>query len=148
MTEQEFWEVIGGFDPDPSVGFDEDEAVADIASRLRDKEASRFAEFQEHLARRLFALDTKAHYDEIGESKGSSDAFLYVRCFVVGAGRDHYSRVLADPTLMPKSLDQWFEDLLYVASRTLAEKTGKDEGECELDPSVSYESGSNEEGWR
>jgi hypothetical protein len=88
-------------------------------------------------ARALYALDTRAHADHAGDSGGSADGFLYARCYVVEAD---YGRVLADPTAMPTSPDEWCEGLRYVAREAWAERTGGDASEWPFEPSVSYES--------
>jgi hypothetical protein len=55
--------------------------------------------------------------------------------------------VLADPTAMPTSLDEWCEGLLYIARHAWAERTGGEASEWPFQPSVSYESFSNAAGW-
>jgi len=62
----------------------------------------------------------------------------------VGAGKEHYHRVLAMPSLMPKSLDEWLEPLLFVAANAYEEATGE---EWDHVTPVSWETGSNKAGW-
>ena len=66
---------------------------------------------------------------------------------MVASGEAYYQRVLADPTAMPRSLDEWCESLLYAPSRAWAQKTGRDETEWDVETSVSYETGSNAARW-
>jgi hypothetical protein len=60
------------------------------------------------------------------------------------AGRSHYRSVLADPERMPKSLEQWCEGLLHVASKAHERLTGT---EGDFDTSVWWETGSNRSQW-
>ena len=105
--------------------------------------------FEELLSQKLYALDTKAHAQNIGEdswSEGkyfSGDWFLYARCCVVANGQELYELVLKDPTPFPKDIE--FEALLGLAWKAYEEKTKQEfEG---FDTSVSYETCSNEAGW-
>ncbi len=106
-------------------------------------------QFDDILASKLFALDTKAHAAEIGEGayrEGelfSADMFLYARCAVVANGRDVFEAVIGDPSSFPKDLE--FESLLYVAAAAYEKKTGDDYTHS---PKPSYETYSNREGWR
>lgn len=143
MDEPTFWRLISLIDPD-TVTEDEDAAVEPIIEALSKMNLAEVAAFEEHLAQRLYVLDGRRFADEAGESKGSDDAFVYARCFVVAQGEEHYRRVLADPSLMPKSLDEWCEALLGVGTRAHEKITGKP---GEFVTSVSYETGSNRSQW-
>ena len=101
--------------------------------------------FEEVLAGKLFALDGRRYADEAGDSGASADGFLYSRCFVVARGKDFYEAVLADPTQMPKSIDDWCEALLSAASETYERATG---AKWSFTTSLSYETGSNDALWR
>jgi len=48
------------------------------------------------------------------------------------------------PSLMPKSLDEWLEPLLFVAANAHEEATGE---EWDHITPVSWETGSNKAGW-
>ena len=63
---------------------------------------------------------------------------------MVANGREFYETVLAKPSEFPKDLD--FEGLLNLAALAHERKTGE-EPEF-FDTSVSYETFSNEAGWR
>lgn len=148
MTEGQFWEVIGAIDdPDGMSEGREPEIADDIAARLRPFGVAELASFEELLAERLYRLDTRAHCDAGGESSNSDDGFLYARCFVVACGRQSYQRVAADPAAMPKRADQWLEPLLFVAANVFAELTGREADEWQPDTALSYETGSNLDGW-
>src|SRR5258708_5927466 len=99
MDEAAFWGVIEPFDWDKQ-GDDEavlEPAVAALAAQpIRDIEL-----FEDILAEKLHALDTKAHARQIGENAYTSpdeffsvDVFLYARCVVVANGREYYELVL------------------------------------------------------
>ena len=123
---------------------DEEEAVEPLVNALAKVSPEDIGGFAEVLAQRLYALDGRKYADEAGESKGSDDAFLYARCFVVAQGESYYRSVLADPTRMPKSLQQWCEPLLEVASIAHEGATGEPR---EFETSVSYETGSHRAQW-
>ena len=147
MTRTDFWKLIAHVDREALDAGDEDTALEPLQQRLRSLSEPDLESFEEHLSQCLYALDGQVFADESGESRGSDDAFLYARCFVVARGKAHYEATLKDPKLMPKSLDHWCEALLYPHRRAWADLTGKDESEWAYGASVSYESGSNERLW-
>jgi len=65
---------------------------------------------------------------------------------VVG-GREFYEAVLSNPSLTPKSSDEWAESLLFVAAQAWAEAIGNEEEDFELFASVCSETGSNDAQW-
>lgn len=150
MSEETFWEIIALFDWDES---GDDEAVmAPAVEALAARSAEDIARFQDILAEKLHALDTREHArgayagtadPDDGDTYISADDFLYVRCVVVANGRAFYEKVLADPTAMPTELE--FESLLYLATQAHEEKTGT---ELDHSPPVDFESFSNAEGWK
>ena len=108
-------------------------------------------EFEDVLAKKLHALDTREHcracYEgeldpDDGDDYVSADGFLYARCVVVANGREFYASVLADPVKMPQAME--FESLLSLPAAAFERKTGK---EYEHIPRVSYESFQNSAGW-
>jgi len=142
MDEPTFWQLIHLLDRDV-LAENEYAAVEPIIEAMSKLTPAEMASFEEHLAQRLYALDGRRFADESGESSGSDDAFLYARCFVVAQGEGHFRRVLADPTLMPKSAE-WCEALLTVAPTAHERATGKP---AEFATTVSYETGSNRACW-
>jgi hypothetical protein len=143
MNEAAFWELIDLVDRDVLLE-DEDEAVEPVINALAARTAAEITDFAEILARLLYALDGRRYANEAGESKEHPEAFLYARCFVVAQGEAHYRKVLADPTQMPKSVDEQCEPLLDVASIAHEGVTGDP---LELETSVSPETGSNRAQW-
>ena len=144
MDEYAFWRLINLVDRG-LITKDEYAAVAPLIEALSTRPPEEIAAFEEHLARKLYALDGRRYAEESGESSDSVDAFLYARCWVVAQGEAEFRRVLDEPARMPKSLDQWCEALLTVA-RTAYERV---KGEpAAFNRSVSYESGSNRAQWK
>jgi hypothetical protein len=148
MDDEAFWRIIGLLDWDETG--DDDAVIEPAVAALATMPLETIAGFEEALARKLHALDTRAHAREIGEDAYtdgdayfSVDTFLYARCCVVANGRAVYEKVLADPAAFPRDLD--FEGLLNVAALAHEQKTGE-EPEF-FDTSVSYETFSNDAGW-
>ncbi len=115
--------------------------------------------FYEVLAQKLYAIDTEAHMSAYAWP--SLDGFLYARCWVVARGKAYYDRVAADPSAMPRWMDEGLEEslpveeimripspelepLLHVAYYAYEDKTGT---EFPGHRSVSFETGSNLTGW-
>ncbi|PTO66942.1 hypothetical protein CWN99_04765 [Vibrio splendidus] len=147
MSQNEFWKLISLINHEALEECDDEEAVEPIVSVLSSKTEEEISEFQESLSQALYAIDGQKWIQESGESSGSGDGFLYARCYVVAKGYDHYSKVLSNPSLMPKSSEQWAESILYVAGQAWAELTGNDEEDYDREATVSYESFSNVALW-
>lgn len=147
MDRARFWSLIDLVDDDALDAGDEAAAVEPLLVALAKRDEATITGFADHLAQVLFDLDGQIYADNAGDSGGSGDGFLYARCFVVSRGQKHYTRVVADPTQMPKSVEQWCESLLYVAQRAWATKTGRAEEAWSHETPVSYESFSNKALW-
>ena len=144
MTSDDFWKLIDKIDRQTlqkGEGFDE-EAVEPLIGVISDLSRDELEAFEEHLANALHELDGRRFAEAAGDT--GDDAFLYARCFVVAMGRDTYNRTIHDPTLMPKSTDEWCEPLLYVAGAAWQRKTGED---WDYSPRVNFETGSNTAQW-
>ena len=145
MNEQLFWSLIG--DLDWSAEGDDDAVIEPVVTRLASLGVETITAFDELLAKKLFALDTREHAENIGRygiggSYFSPDNFLYARCVVVANGRDTFEEVIRDPTLFPRDLE--FEALLSIPSHAFERLTGD---EYAYTTSVSPETFSNTEGW-
>lgn len=147
MDQSTFWRLIGKIDRDALSDGDEEGAVEPLIEALAEHAEGEIKEFENILAQCLYDLDGRAYADQAGESGQSDDGFLYARCYVVARGKKHYDSVKADPTKMPKSLDEWCESLLYVAQQAWVNATGKDEESWDHHAPVSYETGSNKAKW-
>jgi hypothetical protein len=147
MDEATFWSLIDRFDWSKD---EDDDIIEPAVLALALLPDSQIADFQQILARKLYALDGRAWARNSGESwwgepdRLSVDGFLYARCLVVANGREFYEAVLADPTAMPKDAD--FEPLLMLAADAYDRKTGLEWDDLD-DTEVSYETFSNEAGW-
>jgi len=149
MNEMTFWAIIELLDWDQT---GDDEAVLEPALRaLAALDVDAIFEFENILAEKLHAIDTREHCracyageldPDDGDDYISADDFLYCRCAVVANGRDVYASVLANPTEMLQGLE--FESLLSLPSSAYELKTGK---EYEHVTRVSYESFQNSAGW-
>ncbi len=107
-------------------------------------------QFEELLAQKLYALDTKAHAKEIGEDAYinddeyfSPDGFLYSRCVVVSNGKELFDHILQNPKEFPKDME--FEAILYVAQEAYEHKNKK---EWEYVSPTDYETYKNKSGWQ
>lgn len=147
MDETEFWRLIGLIDVEALDEGDEDRAIHPLYKALIKKSEEELFAFEEQLALHLHAIDGEIYAEHAGDSGGSDDAFLYARCYVVAKGRTFFEAVKADPTLMPKSIEQWCETLLYPHHEAWAHITRRDALAWPFFASVSYESGSNPDLW-
>jgi hypothetical protein len=147
MTDRDFWALIALLDWDKTGNDDAvlEPVIAALAARpIRDIES-----FEDHLAKKLHALDTEAHARHIGEDSFrdrkhfSVDAFLYARCCVVANGKKVFDTTVAHPKEMLEDME--FEALLSVASKAFERKTGKP---FTYSAKTSYETFANAKGWK
>jgi hypothetical protein len=146
VTVDDFWKLIAQVDHrllHRGDGYDE-AALRPLIDALAVLEKPELQSFQDHLAQALYGLDGRAYFDASADAAGTDDSFLHVRCFVVAMGQETYQRTLRDPRLMPKTIGQWCEPLLYAAQSAWRQETGKD---VDFDTKVSFESGSNGALW-
>lgn len=147
MNENEFWQIIDKLDWN---GDEHEDVVEPVIDYLTSKSDEELFEFEELLAQKLFALDTKAHAKESGEygytdddsQYFSVDSFLYARACVVAEGEEFYNKVLNNPKEFPKDVD--FESLLYVAPEAFERKNDE---EWDYDSPTCYETFQNRQGW-
>jgi predicted nucleotidyltransferase component of viral defense system len=152
MDESRFWALIALGDWSQQ---DDEQKVEPIIAALASQPKAEIVSFDEMLAEKLHALDTRAHcravyrgavIDETGASEEvhvSADAFLYARAVAVAKGREDYEAALRDPKRMPDYLD-WLEELLYVAQNAYEQQSGQ---AYEHATKVSFESFTNDAGW-
>jgi hypothetical protein len=150
MTEKEFWDLIATFDWDKTG--DDDAVLRPAVAALARMSVDEIHAFDDMLAEKLFALDTReicrgTYRGEIdpddGEQYVSADAFLYARCVIVANGDEFFASALKEPMNVPQNME--FEALLYVALQAYEEKTGE---EYEHVTPLSWESFSNRNGWK
>lgn len=149
LDEEKFWEFISLFDW--SQTGDDDAVMAGALQALAAMDREAIYRFEDILAEKLHALDTREHCracyageldPDDGDDYISADDFLYQRCVVVVNGREVYEAILKDPSQMPQGME--FEALLSLPSEAFEEKTGE---EYDHVPPVSYESFENTAGW-
>lgn len=146
MNEAQFWAIIARLDWNQ--GEDDDAILAPAVETLQAYSVADIQRFHDILAGKLYALDTQAFAEQIGEYRYggprhfSVDTFLYIRACVVANGKAFYQNVLSNPAKMPK--EYTFEALLYLAPAAFEQKTGET---WDYVPKISYETFSNREGW-
>ncbi len=138
MDEDTFWDLIEMLDWSKT-GIDE-LVVHPLLKSLAAMPEQDIRGFFEFLARALYLLDTRAHWQAWGEESG--DGFLYQRLCVVANGYDFYARVLRNPTSFDGEYE--FESLLYVADKAYLGAAGKPFDRASTLP---YESFSNVAEW-
>lgn len=147
MDENEFWDIVGMLNWDETG--DDDAVVEPVVNYLSNQSDEDIFQFDELLAQKLHALDTKAHAKEIGEGAYinddqyfSVDSFLYSRCVVVANGKELFEHALNNPSEFPKDME--FEAILYVAQDAYERKNGK---KWNYVSPTSYETFKNVGGW-
>jgi hypothetical protein len=148
MDRSTFWKLISRIDRSALRDGDEEGAVEPLVEALSEQGEQEIRSFEDHLSQVLYDLDGESFANEAGDSGQSGDGFLYARCFVVACGQKNYEAVKTDPAKMSKSIEDWCESLLYVASCAWAQATGNDEEEWDHIAPVSYETGSNQSLWK
>jgi hypothetical protein len=145
-----FWSVIGQFDWDKTG--DDNAVLRPALSTLSGMPPAEIAAFEQILAARLYALDTREHArwcysgqsdPDNGDDYISSDDFLYSRCVVVANGRAFFEDVLADPSKFPAG------DEVRVTALPGRYAYGQRTGQpLDAGHDLSWESFSNTDGWR
>jgi Protein of unknown function (DUF4240) len=144
MTDDVFWDLIGLIAAEAADG---QAAIEPVVNALASMDVDGITAFDDALAGKLFALDTRRHAEQWATDSPpfSADGFLYARCWVVARGRDHYEHVMNDPAAMPPDRPEFeFEDLHYVPEYAFKRKTG---GDYTYLPTPSPETFSNADGW-
>jgi hypothetical protein len=140
FSEEDFWQIIAQLNWSAE---SRDAVLSPAVSALAAHKASHIYLFEDLLAEKLYQLDTQLHAKAAyPNGHFSEDGFLYIRAAVVAAGKDHYRRVLNEPSEISGEED--FEPLLSLAALAYMQKTGL---EFNYIPPTSYETYSNEAGW-
>ena len=147
MNDSTFWGLISLLDWNKK---SDSQIIKPVIEALAEMSGDEIVSFEETLSYKLYQLDTKEHARNSGEytydketGYVSSDSFLYARAVVIANGELFYKKVLKNPSAFPQTVD--FEPLLYIASKAYRKKTKK---EFDHITAYSYESFSNEEGWK
>ena len=118
--------------------------VIDHLAALSDEDIFAFDDLMSEL---LYRLDTRTLAKKYHASQGlfSDDGFLYSRCVALINGPAFYDRVAAGE--LDVLWDMEFESLLYVPANAWAKKHCSAPNEYPHLSPLSYETGSNKEGW-
>lgn len=129
----EFWGIIeSSIHSAKNVNVEQDTYLTSYLTELSLEE---ILEFEKLLRKLIIELDEFKVMAILKVIEGyvSDDSYLYFRCWIIGRGENFYSMSLSDPDelsrLIPKDVEPYFEDLLYVASRAHENKTGNHEDE-------------------
>jgi hypothetical protein len=115
-----------------------DEVIGALGEQLNELSAEELMAFDRILERKLHDIDRSDVHEHTG---GSDDGFLYVRGFIVAAGKGYYEAVSANPAIAVFDLE--CEDMCYISWHLYEDKFG------EMPPSgISRESCSNDAGWQ
>lgn len=103
--------------------------------------------FAEKMADLLYRLDTKEIAKSVYKNQEyfSDDEFLYIRCTALVNGKPYYNAIVNRRRKLKADME--FETILYVPMYAWARLHGKGAEEYCYITKVSYETGSNKEGW-
>lgn len=137
--EEDFWKLINKIDWNADGDYKAALPLDEVLSKSSD---DFIYSFQDFLAEKLSDLDGPVFHGIAAKGlSGSSDAFLYARCYVVAKGADYYYHTLLNPQEFP---DEWFEAILHAPDRAYEQKNGKD---LNRTSSTDYETGCNPALW-
>lgn len=142
MNDRKFWEAIAKIDQD--VLPDEARALQPLIAYLETLDPMELIGFHNQLCKKIYRLDTREHFEAASQNQ-SDDSFLYLRCYVVGRGKDYFNKVLRNVEETPKEF-VCLELLLDVAPDLWRQQKGTDLIDV-CDRRFCVESGSNDKGW-
>ena len=127
---------------------DDNQVLKPVLEHLSKQEDSVIFEFDDAMAELLYALDTKKLAEQCRKTDPfmSDDTFLYSRCVALVNGPEYYERVKRGKEKNLWSME--FESLLYVSKRAWALRHQSSEEQYPHISPLSYETGSNEDGWK
>lgn len=127
-----------------------DEKVLEpVISYLSEQSDELIFQFEDVMSELLFNLDTRNNFNRCKEVSGydSDDMFLYSRCVALINGKDYYRNIINNGA--PDEIwNMEFEALLYVPQEAWSIKHNADSNEYPHISPLSYETGSNEQGWK
>lgn len=127
---------------------DDDKVLMPLIEYLSKQTDEIIFEFDDVMSELLYNLDTKklAEQCEKTEPRMSDDSFLYSRCTALINGPGYYENAKNG-----RQKDMWnmeFESILYIPGKAWAMKHKISDDEYPHLPPLSYETGSNAEGWK
>ncbi len=141
-----FWKTMELCDWDKEG--DDDLVLKPVVEYLSKQDDSAIFEFDDLMSELLYHLDTKKLADQCGkvDPMMCDDTFLYSRCVALINGPSYYEKVRQG-----KDKDLWnmeFEALIYVPQEAWALKHQRPADEFPHFPPMSFETGSNTDGWK
>ena len=126
---------------------DNDKVLKPLIKYLSKQDDPIIFEFDDLMTELLYDLDTEklAEQCEKVDPLMCDDTFLYSRCVALINGPDFYEKVKRGK--MRRVWSMAFEPLLYVPGKAWALKHRRSVDDYPHIPPLSYETGSNEEGW-
>ncbi len=127
---------------------DDDRVLEPVIDYLARQEDSVIFTFDDLMTELLYDLDTKQFADqcEMAQPDMDDDTFLYSRCVALINGPAYYEDVRQGRET--RLWDMEFEALLYVPQRAWARKHQRSEDEYPHFAPLSFETGSNRDGWK
>ncbi len=128
---------------------DDEKVLEPVISFLSSQSDDTIFLFDDVMTELLYRLDTRSNFERHRTLSGydSDDIFLYSRCVALVNGRDYYYDIINNGD-HDEIWNMEFESLLYVPQEAWAKKHNADVGDYPYMSSLSYETGSNENGWK
>lgn len=142
---QFFWDTMALCDWDKEG--DDELVLLPVVRYLAAQEDEVIFRFDDLMSELLYQLDTRALAEQCREQSGflSDDGFLYARCAALINGVGYYEKALKGEC--PDMWEMEFESLLYVPQTAWEEKYGENAAQYPHLSPLSFETGSNTEGW-
>lgn len=127
---------------------DDNKVIMPVVKYLSSQDDETIFRFDDLMSELLYYLDTKKLIEQCEKTAlyASDDTFLYSRCVALINGPEYYEK--AKNGKKKEIWDMEFEALLYIPQRAWALKHKKQEEEYPHFAPLSYETGSNTEGWK
>lgn len=127
---------------------DDEKVLKPVIKYLSKQDDSVIFEFDDLMTELLYDLDTEKLEEQCRkiDPQTCDDTFLYSRCVALINGPDYYEKVKQGKEKSVWSME--FESLLYVPQEAWALKHHCSEDEYPHISPLSYETGSNKEGWK
>ncbi len=127
---------------------DDDKVLKPVIKFLSTQEDSTIFEFDDLMTELLYSLDTKELADKCAKVDPlmCDDTFLYSRCVALINGPAYYEKVKKGKESSAWNME--FESLLYVPQRAWELKHKCSADEYPHIAPLSYETGSNQAGWK
>ena len=126
---------------------DDSKVLAPLIDHLSKQSDEYIFAFEDIMSELLYEIDTRKNYEAAEKIyPQSDDTFLYSRCVAIINGKQYY-----DDVRNGRITDIWkneFEAILYVAREAWARKYGKSSVDFPHISPLSYETGSNTDGWK